>query len=77
MVQTDFENEEWLSRKNNSNGESETTDPTKHVSSSSTPGIKQGIQPVACYLPHADIYALPYVMTLIRNLYASCEVHYL
>jgi hypothetical protein len=59
MVPTDFENEEWLSRKNNSNGESETTDPTKHVSSSRTAGIKQGIQPVDYYLRHADIYIFP------------------
>jgi hypothetical protein len=69
MVPTDFENEEWLYRKNDSNGESEPTDPTKHVTSSSTVGIKQGIQPLAYYLPHAEIYVLPYVTTLIKNLY--------
>jgi hypothetical protein len=65
MVPTDFENEGWLARKNDSNGETETTDPTKHVSSSSSTAaadIKQGIQPLAYYLPHADIYALPYVL---------------
>ncbi|PNX95940.1 hypothetical protein L195_g019139, partial [Trifolium pratense] len=58
MVPTDFENEEWLATKNDSN------DPTKHVSSSSssTADIKQGIQPLAYFLPHADIYALPYVL---------------
>jgi hypothetical protein len=69
MVPTDFENKERLCRKNDSNGESETTDPTKHVTSSSTVGIKQGIQPLAYYLPHAEIYVLPYVTTLIKNLY--------
>jgi hypothetical protein len=63
MVQTDFENEEWLARKHDSNGETKTTDPTKHVSNTIIiADIKQGIQPLAHYLPHADIYALPYVL---------------
>jgi hypothetical protein len=63
MVPTDFENEEWLARKNDSNGETKTTDPTKHVSNTtSIADIKQGIQPLAHYLPHAEIYALPYVL---------------
>jgi hypothetical protein len=63
MVQTDFENEEWLARKHDSNGETKTTDPTKHVSNTtSIADIKQGIQPLAHYLPHAEIYALPYVL---------------
>lgn len=65
MLPTDLD-EEWLSRKNQSNVESEskTADQTGHVegSSSTDNGSYQGIQPLACYLPHADIYALPYVL---------------
>jgi len=53
MAPNDFEDEQdWLARKNHS----------KHVCSSSTAGIYHGIQPLACYLPHVDIYALPYVV---------------
>lgn len=69
MVPTHLEDEEdWLSRKTHSNGESEseskTADQTKRVGNRSRTdnGNCHGIQPLATYLPNADVYALPYAL---------------
>ncbi|CAK8569321.1 unnamed protein product [Lathyrus sativus] len=66
MVLTHLEHEDWLSRKNHSNGESErkTTEQTEHVGNRccTDNGSCRGIQPFATYLPNADVYALPYVL---------------
>ena len=58
MVQTEFEDEEWLSKKNPSTSTKRTQ--TKQVSSDTD--TYQGIQTHARYLPDADIYALPYTL---------------
>ncbi|CAI8583781.1 unnamed protein product [Vicia faba] len=66
MVPTDLQNENWLSRKNHFNGESEskTADRTEHFGNSNCTdnGSYQRIQPLASYLPLAEVYALPYAL---------------
>lgn len=67
MVPTDLEDEEdWLSRKTHSNGESEskTADQTERVGNRSRTdnGDCHGIQSLATYLSNADVYALPYAL---------------
>ncbi|XP_050884658.1 protein PXR1 [Lathyrus oleraceus] len=67
MIPTDLQDEEeWLSRKPRSNGESEskTAHQTELVGNRSRTdnGDCHRIQPLATYLPNADVYALPYAL---------------
>lgn len=58
LVQTDFEDEEWFSRKNLLRS----TERTQAKQDSNVTCSYQGIQPYAQFLPNANIYALPYTV---------------